>query len=91
MTKFSGDNIQTAVSVGKECGIVDKNSLIVEVLVTNSLKEGPKIRYNSFDRDSYVSSFRSLEKPPFFSLHLSYLGYHFRKSVKASVRVIFMK
>lgn len=53
---ITGDNIQTAVSVGKECGIVDKNSSIVEVLVTNSLKEGPKIRYNSFDRDSYKVS-----------------------------------
>lgn len=64
ITKFTGDNIQTAVSVGKECGIVEKNSLILEATASICAAEGPKIRYNSFDTEDYVSFFKSIKVSP---------------------------
>ncbi|KAK9876239.1 hypothetical protein WA026_012539 [Henosepilachna vigintioctopunctata] len=53
---ITGDNIQTAVSVGKECGIVRSDSLIIDVIATYSSKEGPSIKYYPFHTDVYEST-----------------------------------
>lgn len=42
----SGDNIQTAISVARECGIIDLGETVVDVsVVPGELKEYPKVYY----------------------------------------------
>ena len=45
---FSGDNIQTAVSVARECGILSNEEYIVDVVAvaSNEGKDRPEIIFN---------------------------------------------
>uniref|UniRef100_A0A8D9BL32 Cation-transporting ATPase n=2 Tax=Cacopsylla melanoneura TaxID=428564 RepID=A0A8D9BL32_9HEMI len=43
---ITGDNIQTAISVAKECGIIDPGETVVDVsVVPGGIKESPKVFY----------------------------------------------
>ncbi|GJQ78042.1 hypothetical protein Trydic_g2388 [Trypoxylus dichotomus] len=42
---ITGDNIQTAISVAKECGLVEKGSRLVNISVVGSKLEDPKLDF----------------------------------------------
>lgn len=62
MFVFPGDNIQTAVSVARECGILATNEQIVDiVVVSKGDKERPEISFNVQSRSpSLVNSLNFL-------------------------------
>lgn len=52
---FIGDNIQTALSVAKECGIIDKNENVIDV-VAGPLKYGkPTVSFKVTELNRGVS------------------------------------
>lgn len=47
---FLGDNLQTAVSVAKECSIIDPNDVTIEVNLINERDKPPELIYTVVHR-----------------------------------------
>jgi len=55
MFLFSGDNIQTAISVARECGILSANEQVVDIVVASD-KKCPEIFFNVQSQSSILVS-----------------------------------
>jgi len=58
MFLFLGDNIQTAISVARECGILSANEQIVDIVVASGeeYKKCPEISFNVQSQSSILVS-----------------------------------
>ncbi|XP_073986306.1 polyamine-transporting ATPase 13A3-like isoform X2 [Rhodnius prolixus] len=58
---ITGDNLQTAVSVAKECSIIDPNDVTIEVNLINERDKPPELIYTVVHRRENLPNIRNFE------------------------------
>ncbi|KRT85040.1 hydrolase, partial [Oryctes borbonicus] len=74
---ITGDNIQTAISVAKECGLVEKKSKLVNISVIGNKLEDPKLEFKFIDEPDRVTGNEialDIEKHHNDKIHLAVTG-----------------